>query len=86
MDYLHETTIIPINIYGGTIEALFFGSYFAHQLVILKNTKTKDVTIYTITDNSLKNTGIPYPIVHLTKVEPGEYELYTENTEKTERT
>lgn len=86
MDYLHETTIIPINVYGDTIEALFFGSYFAHQLVILKNTKTKDVTTYTITDNSLENTGIPYPIVHLTKIEPGEYELYTENTEKTERT
>lgn len=84
---LHQLTIVPINIYADTIEALFFGQYFAHPVVILKNTKTNNKLTYTITDNSLtKLNSVPYDVVCLDKIEPGEYELYTTNIENTERT
>lgn len=79
-----QNTIIPVEVYSGTIKALYFGNYFEHEQVILKDSKNNTVLQkIKIPYNSLPRHKIyQYPYLTIEGLFPGVYTLYSDTNEE----
>lgn len=66
---------------------LFFGNYFGHRDIVIKSTRTGRVEalIEDALDESEMDPIFQYPVVEVSPLEAGEYEIYTTDHNHTER-
>lgn len=84
---LHRNTVIPIDAHDKAVRMLFFGQYFGHTDIVIKATKTGRVEAFVegALDESELDPIFQYPVVEISPLEPGEYEIYSTNQNHTER-
>lgn len=84
---LSRRTIIPFSAHDNSVRFIFLGNYFGHSDIVVKSVKTGSVEALVTNAMECLETDalIPYPVIELSKLVPGEYEIYSTNKTHSER-
>ena len=84
---LARNTIMPVELYGDTLKAMFFGDYYNHSTVIIQGVPSGDILnkIENVTQMVENDDVLIYPCIEIKGLEQGTYIIYTTTADGSEQ-